>query len=239
MLSCDGVVAVFYRKLLPALLVSLWMVGRPAVAASSELSLAEALRQAQDNSPALSAASRLVDISLGERQQAGLLPNPELSWEVEDTRSNTRTTTTQITQPIELGGKRGARIELAEKGQSAASVELERSQNGLRADVIQAFYDNLQAKMRVELAEQSLVLAERGVQGAEGRVKAGKVSPVELTRAQVQFSEVRLELRRAQLDQASAQSRLQAVIGGSAEIRVVGSATSIPKPPTINQLWSA
>ena len=160
MLSCDGGVAGFYRKLLPVLLVSLWVVGRPAVAASSELSLAEALRQAQDNSPTLSAASRLVDISLGERQQAGLLPNPELSWEVEDTRSNTRTTTTQITQPIELGGKRGARIELAEKGQSAASVELERSQNELRADVIQSFYDNLQARMRVELAEQSLALAE-------------------------------------------------------------------------------
>ncbi len=239
MLSCDGGVAGFYRKLLPVLLVSLWVVGRPAVAASSELSLAEALRQAQDNSPTLSAASRLVDISLGERQQAGLLPNPELSWEVEDTRRNTRTTTTQITQPIELGGKRGARIELAEKGQSAASVELERSQNELRADVIQSFYDNLQARMRVELAEQSLALAERGVQGAEGRVKAGKVSPVELTRAQVQLSEVRLELRRAQRDQARAHSRLQAVIGGNADIRVVGSATSIPEPPTVNQLWSA
>ncbi|MBB2496473.1 TolC family protein [Aquipseudomonas ullengensis] len=216
------------------------MVGRPAQAAPVELSLADALSQAQDNNPALSAASRLVDISLGERQQAGLLPNPELSWEVEDTRSDTRTTTTQITQPIELGGKRGARIEQAEKGQSAASVELERSQNALRADVILSFYDNLQAEMRVALAEQSLVLAERGVQGAEGRVKAGKVSPVELTRAQVQLSEVRLELRRAQRDQASAHSRLQAVIGGgSAEISVVGDATSIPEPPTVSQLWSA
>jgi cobalt-zinc-cadmium efflux system outer membrane protein len=215
------------------------MLNQSAMAAPIELSLDQALRQAQESSPILAAANRLTGIAQGERQQAGLLPNPELSWGVEDTRSNSRITNVQIAQPIELGGKRGARIDLAEKGQTNALVELERSKNELRAEVIQSFYDALQAKMRVELTTQSVDLAQRGLHGAKGQVDAGKASPIELTRAQVQMSEVELELRRAQRDQANALARLQATLGnGSAELSVIGDAISIPKPPAIDQLWA-
>lgn len=222
------------------MLVGLCVLVAPAQAAPVGLSLEEALRQAQENNPRFSAAGWAIAISEGERKQAGLIPNPELSWEMEDTRSDTRTTTIQITQPIELGGKRGARIDLAETGQGIASVELERNRNELRAEVIKTFYDNLQARMRVDLAEQSLALAERGVVGAKGRVKAGKISPVALTRAQVQLSGVQLELRRAKRDLAIAAARLQAIIGGiggTDVLNVLGDATDIPKPPPVDRLW--
>jgi cobalt-zinc-cadmium efflux system outer membrane protein len=237
--SYDDVVVNHGRKFLSALAISIWMLNQSAMAAPIELSLDQALRQAQESSPILAAANRLTGIAQGERQQAGLLPNPELSWGVEDTRSNSRITNVQIAQPIELGGKRGARIDLAEKGQTNALVELERSKNELRAEVIQSFYDALQAKMRVELTTQSVDLAQRGLHGAKGQVDAGKASPIELTRAQVQMSEVELELRRAQRDQANALARLQATLGnGSAELSVIGDAISIPKPPAIDQLWA-
>jgi cobalt-zinc-cadmium efflux system outer membrane protein len=237
--SYDDVVVNRGRKFLSALAISIWMLNQSAMAAPIELSLDQALRQAQESSPILAAVNRLTGIAQGERQQAGLLPNPELSWGVEDTRSNSRITNVQIAQPIELGGKRGARIDLAEKGQTNALVELERSKNELRAEVIQSFYDTLQAKMRVELTTQSVDLAQRGLHGAKGQVDAGKASPIELTRAQVQMSEVELELRRAQRDQANALARLQATLGnGSAELSVIGDAISIPKPPAIDQLWA-
>lgn len=239
MLSCKRVVADCFRKFSHIAFLSLSLLTQQVMAAPAGLSLGEALRQAQENNPGLAAAGWSIGISEGDRKQAGLIPNPELSWEMEDTRSDTRTTTIQITQPIELGGKRGARIDLAEKGQGVASVELERTRNELRADVIQAFYANLQSSMRVDLAEQSLALAERGVAGAEGRVKAGKVSPVELTRAQVQLSEVRLELRRAQRDLANAAIGLQTVLGESDAVapHAQGEATDIPAPPSVDRLW--
>lgn len=240
MASYPRVVTNNVRRFSVILLASLCIWVGPAEAASVGLSLEEALRQAQENNPRFAAAGWAIAISEGERKQAGLIPNPQLSWEMEDTRSDTRTSTIQITQPIELGGKRRARIDLAGKGQGIASVELERNRNELRAEVISTFYQNLQARMRVDLAEQSLALAERSVVGAKGRVKAGKISPVELTRAQVQLSGVELELRRAQRDLANAAARLRAIVGGvggPSVLNVLGDATDIPEPPPVDRLW--
>lgn len=71
--------------------------------ASTAITLSQAWERALQGNPSLLAGERNAGIAEGERRQAGVLPNPELSWEVEDTRSATRTTTVQISQPIELG----------------------------------------------------------------------------------------------------------------------------------------
>ncbi|HYQ50766.1 MAG TPA: TolC family protein, partial [Pseudomonas sp.] len=64
------------------------------------LSLPEALSAAFANNPELAAAGREIGIAEGERRQAGLIPNPELSWEVEDTRRDTSTTTVTLSQAL-------------------------------------------------------------------------------------------------------------------------------------------
>ena len=184
-----------------------------ATSASSALTMDQALQTAFANNPDLAAAQWEIGIAQGDRQQAGLIPNPEVSWEAEDTRRNSRTTTVMLNQPIELGGKRGARIDVASRAQDAAGIELERKRNVLRADVIQAFYGASTAQQRLLLSRQSLELAERGVRVAQGRINSGKSSPVEGTRAEVQLSEVRLELRRAERDEASAWQQLAQVMG--------------------------
>ncbi|WP_242486419.1 TolC family protein [Pseudomonas sp. TH03] len=184
-----------------------------AASASSALTMDQALQTAFANNPDLAAAQWEIGIAQGDRQQAGLIPNPEVSWEAEDTRRNSRTTTVMLNQPIELGGKRGARIDVASRAQDAAGIELERKRNVLRADVIQAFYGASTAQQRLLLSRQSLELAERGVRVAQGRINSGKSSPVEGTRAEVQLSEVRLELRRAERDEASAWQQLAQVMG--------------------------
>lgn len=233
------------RNAFALLLVSLLSAtsALPAAAQASVLSLDQALQSAFANNPELAAAQWEIGIAQGDRQQAGLIPNPEVSWEAEDTRSESRTTTVSLSQPLELGGKRGARIEVASRAQDAADVELERQRNGLRADVIQAFYRSSTAQQRWQLTEQSVQLAERGLSVAEGSIKAGKSSPVEATRAQVQLSQVRLELRRAERDRADAYQQLAQVTGapqasfarveepGSALPAIPGSATLLARLP--------
>ncbi|PZE09240.1 TolC family protein [Pseudomonas sp. 57B-090624] len=221
--------------------VLLLMLGtmQQALAVPSGVSLDEALRIAAENNPELAAANWSVPISQGERTQAGLFQNPEISWEMEDTRSDTRTTTVQLTQPIELGGKRGARIELADRGVDAAQVEVERARNALRAEVIQGFYGVLLSQLRVDLASESMTLAERGMTIAQGRVRAGSASPIEATRAGVQLSEVRLELKRAQAELVNAQALLKASMGAdssAAQVAVEGDASGIPTPPALQEL---
>ncbi|WP_411960273.1 TolC family protein [Pseudomonas mandelii] len=217
LLRCRKFIAhpVTHKTMLRAGLISiLALLTSPLFAATAQmLTMDQALETAFANNPDLAAAQWETGIAQGERQQAGLIPNPEVSWEAEDTRRNSRTTTVMINQPIELGGKRGARIEVASRAQDAAGIELERKRNVLRADVIQAFYSSSTAQQRLLLSRQSLELAERGLRVAQGRIKSGKSSPVEGTRAEVQLSEVRLELRRAERDEASAYQRLAQVMG--------------------------
>ena len=206
------------RKLLtgPAvLLLSLAIAASalPAMAQAAPLTLERALQSAFAHNPNLAAAQWEIGVAEGDRQQAGLIPNPQVSWEAEDTRRRSRTTTLMLSQPLELGGKRGARIEVAERAQDAASIELERRRNELRADVFQAFYNSTIAQQRLLLTEQSLQLAERGLRVAQGRINAGKAAPVEAMRAQVQLSQVRLELRRAERDQATAYQQLAQATG--------------------------
>ena len=208
------------------------------VASAQTLTLESALQSAFAGNPDLAAAQWEIDIAQGGRQQAGLIPNPVASWDAEDTRRSTRTTTVKLSQTLELGGKRGARIEVASRAQDAAAQELEQRRNLLRAEVIDGFYGALRAQERLELAQRSMALAERGLVIANGRVTAGKASPVEATRAQVEVSQIRLERSRAEIGVSDAYRRL-AAITGSATIgfeRVEAGAVNTPALPSATQL---
>jgi len=212
----------------------LWVAASAALA--QPLTLDSALQSAFANNPDLAAAQWEIDIAQGGRQQAGLIPNPVLSVDAEDTRRDTRTTSVKLSQTLELGGKRGARIDVASRAQDAAALTLEQRRNTLRADVIDSYYGALRAQERLDLAQRSLALAERGLVVANGRVTAGKTSPVEATRAQVQLSEIRLEFNRAQMGLSDAYRRLAASTG-SATVEFQTVATqSLPMPPAAQLL---
>ncbi|PMV26798.1 MULTISPECIES: TolC family protein [unclassified Pseudomonas] len=226
--------AISVRKLMGAGV--LWLVAGAAQAQT--LTLDSALQTAFANNPDLAAAQWEVDIAQGGRQQAGLIPNPVLSWDAEDTRRNSRTTSIKLSQALELGGKRGARIDVASRAQDAAALTLEQRRNTLRADVIDNYYGALRAQERLDLAQRSMAVAERGLGVANGRVTAGKASPVEATRAQVQLSEMRLELNRAQVGLADAFRRLAASTGSAgADFQAVATPSqSTPPLPPLAQL---
>jgi cobalt-zinc-cadmium efflux system outer membrane protein len=207
----------------------------PGVSLAQSLSLPQAIEAAFANNPDLAAARQDIGVAEGERLQAGLIPNPVLSWEAEDTRRDTRTTTVMLSQALELGGKRGARIDAASRGQDAARIELERRGNELRGDVMQAFYAAARAEAGLDLAQQSLSLAERGLQVADGRARAGKLSPVEATRAQVQLAETELSVRRAQTLKASTHRDLARVTGAArVDFEQLHDADLSPGKPPLN-----
>ncbi|CAL61758.1 Cobalt-zinc-cadmium resistance protein czcC precursor (Cation efflux system protein czcC) [Herminiimonas arsenicoxydans] len=186
----------------------------PAGSAYSRLTLAAALELAYNANPDIAVARREVEAIEGTVQQAGLIPNPELATLVEDTKRETRTTTVQINQVIELGGKRGARISAAERGRDFALMDLTAKQADIRAKVISAFYDVLVGQERIRLAEGSVELAKRATLIASRRVMSGKISPVEETRARVAEAGVRVELAQAVNELETARRQLAATWGG-------------------------
>ena len=163
----------------------------------------------------LAVAVRELQATEGAVIQGGARPNPELAFLQEDLRKETRTSTLQLNQLIELGGKRAARLDAAERGRDIATVELDVRRAEVRALVAANFFDVLSAQERVRLAQEVATLAKRATDVAVKRVASGKVPPLEETKARVAEANVRLDLSLAQSELRTARQRLASTWGNS------------------------
>lgn len=205
---------------------------------AAPLTLKAALELALSANPELAAATRELEAVEAMIVQAQVRPNPEIATSIEDTRSATRLTKLQLNQSIELGGKRRARIEAAERGRDAASVELGGKRAEIRAAVTAAFFDVLVAQERWRLVQASLELAQRVTHAATRRVMTGKVSPVEETRARIAEAGVRLDLMLANSDLATSRQRLVSIWGNSIPRfeRAEGDPEALPLLPALAEM---
>ena len=189
---------------------------RVAPGTPSSIDLPTAIRLALDL-PAVRAAAHLVSASEATVDQAGRLPNPELEYLREGQQAGTRTTTVQINQPIELGGKRQARVALAQGAVGLAKSEQMVLRQQVRSDVIASYYEVLVAQQRQELARALSELARKSVEVAGKRVAAGKISPIDETKARLAAVDAATELNQAMAQLVVARTKLGALIGRPAE----------------------
>lgn len=177
------------------------------------LSLDAALSTALTHHPDLRASMLEREASEGATQQAGAWQNPELSTLVEDNRQATRTTTIQLNQPIELGGKRSARVNAARAAQGQADLDVAARRAQVKSQVTAAFYGVAVAQERVRLSEELGRLASQAREAASKRVLAGKVSPVEELKAQVAEAQALSASTVAQSEWRAAVSQLRQALG--------------------------
>lgn len=106
------------------------------------IALPDALKKASESSPRISQAKAQAEAAEARARQAGVSPNPELGLEIEnfggsgpyrDFRSSE--TTLALSQRIELGGKRGARIAVAAAERDFALLAYKRAVADLERDV--------------------------------------------------------------------------------------------------------
>ncbi|WP_229418211.1 TolC family protein [Massilia sp. Root351] len=217
------------------------------------LTLRAALALAAQANPVLAAARYEAEAQEGLVIQAAARPNPTLSFERVGRSGGGESDgekTWQLSQQLELGGKRSARLAAAERGRDAAGAALEAQRMELHASVVTAFYDVLVAQERLRLAQDGSELARRATEAANKRVAAGKVSPVDETKARLAEANVQLEQSNATAALASARQRLaahwqQPGASGSrgaeraerAE-RVEGDIGLLPEPPSASAMES-
>lgn len=232
------------RRLLWPSLRPLWLAAAclsPFIAhaqSAAPLTLDQALELALSRSYAVSAAQRELEATEGALQQAGVRRNPELSTSVEDTRSATRTTTVTVGLPLELGGKRAARVTASELAREVARVELGQAKAQVRSATIAAYFAVLVAQERAKLAANSATLASTATQAVGKRVQAGKVSPVDATRAQVDEANVQLELAEAQAELAASRHALASLWADAQPSfsAVAGDIADVPERPPLSNL---
>ncbi len=155
--------------------------------------------------------------------QAGLLPNPELGFALEEFAGSgerrsldSAQSTLQISQPILLGGKRAKKVRVAGLERDLAGWDYEAKRLDVLTDVAKAFVEVLAAQEQVALVKELVEVARTVFQTAMDRVKAGKVSPLEETKASVQLTNTQIELEKAQRGLEAARKRLSALWGQTA-----------------------
>lgn len=216
----------------PAVPAAFSTPSEPVAAAAERVTLQQAVERAIQTHPALAAAGYEVAASAGALDQARRLRNPEAAFTTEDVRRDRATMTAQLNIPLELGGKRGARTRAAEITRDATAQDAAVLQAELRADVTRAFFDLVIAQERLALAQASDSLAAQAESAAARRVQAGKVSPVEQTKAGVARASAAIELRDARADLQVAQRALAAFWGGASALpEADGSAETLPTVP--------
>lgn len=228
----------------------LWLVcaAAPALAQSplpAELTLPQALQLALAHNPELAAVAAEVQIKDGERRQAGLRPNPELSVELENFagQGELRGTdgaeaTLQLSQLLELGGKRRQRLQLAAREQAIAEQELQGQRLAVTAATRKAFVQLLAAQQGLALAEEQVRLAEGVFATVEARVAGGKVPAVERQRAEVTLAVARSAAVQAGLALSAAQQELALQWGGAEPLtpKALGTLEALPELPPLATL---
>ncbi len=214
---------------------------------SGELHLRAALSAGLLHNPQLTAFAWNIRAQEAAVIQAGLYPNPEVAVEIESFGGTNgfsgfggSETTIAVGQTILLGGKRDSRRELARYERDLAGWDYEVARVDVITRVGIEFVGTLTAQAHLTVARQTAALAEQVFTAIDQRVQAGKVSPVERTKARVDRAQTQLELMVAEREVVAARARLAATWGSVApgfEV-AVGDLFSVSKPPAVEALFA-
>ena len=183
----------------------------------------QAVAAAFARSPALRGADASRQAVRGDALQAPLRPNPEASLVVENFggiggRGDFRggraiETTLGLSQRLELGGKRTARIDLAARSGDVAGLEYEAARLDLVRDVVTALADAEAAARNIGVEQDRVRLAAETLRVARTRVEAGREPPLQAQRAEVVRATAEVAAERARRDAEVALRNLAVLVG--------------------------
>lgn len=220
----------------------------PATDPTGRMTLRDALALALLQSPVLASFGWEIRAREARLAQAGRHLNPVAGFLFEDLGGTTGASgvdsvvqpqaTIQLSQIVELGGKRRARQKLAGFNRDLAGWDFETARLDLLTRVTAAYLDVLGSQQAVALAENSRVLVERVLETVTARVEAGVVSPIEQTKANVALATVRIDEQRARRRLAADRTRLATLWGRPAAAfeAVEGELGTLPAVPALERL---
>lgn len=197
------------------------------------LTLDDAVALAGGSAPAAEVAAADIDAANAARRVAGLRPNPALSVEVENIVGtgpyngvNGADVTASVAIPLELGGKRQARVAVADAATHRARIAQAIAQADIRLQVTELYIQASAAEVRVAIAEDQYRIAGDTARAATIRVQAGRASPLEQERAEVARLTAEAEAEKARRLAEAARTSLARRIGrpitGPLDIAVLG-----------------
>ncbi len=174
------------------------------------------LRALQSNGE-LAAARLEVERARARLRQAGFRPNPTVEIEQSTGRlagsPGESATSVGVTLPLELGGQRRRRVELARAELEASESEVADRERRLAGEVLALYAEALSALRELSITEEMGGIDLEMARFVQARVNEGETAPLELSLLQVEVD--RLRSRRALVEGRlrAALVRLKALVG--------------------------
>ncbi len=185
----------------------------PSVAQQpARLTLQQALELAEKQNLDLAAARRRRDVSLAGVRIARQIPNPTVNFTA---LRDTPHEGLFFNQPIELGGKRSHRMEVAHQEGRLTDVEISALSRQVRRETRLAYYRLAFARAESDRLAQVLGLARRLKQIAQERFEAGAVPQLEVIQGELEVSRAEAESKIAAQVEKVALSELNALLNES------------------------
>lgn len=191
---------------------------------TGQITLSDALRAAILYNPELQAFALEVRMREAAALQKGLYPNPEFEIEVEeiggtgDRRGvDSAVSIFRLGQDFILSGRKRKQREAGMLEARLSGWDFEVKRLEIVTQTVTAYIDVQAAKEHLELAGEFVSLAGKMRDIVAERVTAGKVAPVELTRAEVLLMQNVTNKRRAERDLALARLRLASTWGSDVD----------------------
>jgi cobalt-zinc-cadmium efflux system outer membrane protein len=188
----------------------------------STLTLEEVLSTALKEHPLIQSARARVDAARGSRQAAGTLPNPIVTYSVEDSAFPGQgpvrldaERSAYITYPLESLFQRPPRIERADQAIHEAEAELVGAERRVAREVTRAFYKVALAQVALVAVQESKSAVDRLVDYLRARVSQGASPEAELIRAEVERDQTATEVSLADAELVRARAELQPFLGTS------------------------
>lgn len=203
-------------------------------ASSSDL-----VRRASQSNREIAAARLDITRARARLTQAGLRPNPTLDFEQTTGRltgsAGESETSVGVAVPLELGGQRRRRVELARAEIEAVEAEVADRERRLAVEVRALYAEALSALRELEITENLNNIDVKTTSFVQARVNEGESAPIDLSLLRVEVD--RLRSRRALVEGRLRSSlvRLKGLVGIPAEetLRLAEDldAPVLPRPP--------
>ncbi len=139
-----------------------------------------------------------------------------------------------INQPLYTGGRVTNLVAASVKQEDASRLEVERTRQALRLQVVQAYYGALLQQQGIAVAEEGVKRAEQQHRLASVRFEAGTAARLDVLRAEVELSNARARLIRVRSDADISLQSLRAVLSLNDDAPLVLSGSLDQDTPSVS-----
>lgn len=203
---------------------------------ASTLTLDQAIKNALEKSPTLSASSARVSAASANRSAAGAISNPSLSVEAENVYGDdiyegldNAEITYGVSQLVEMPGKRSGRTRIADAEKDSAHFANDGVMLDLVRDVTIAFAEVAAAQQEISILEEEQNLASEVRNSVVAKVQAGKEPQIQKNKAEIELSASKIALDRAHRNLNTKKQVLASLMGENVG-DLTASINSLPEP---------